>query len=111
MTHLSDEVYSTEQLRVAAGLTLRQAVYWPSQGYLKPVNPDCGSGAQLLWSPEEIEVAKLMRRLINAGFVLAAANQVARGHEVARRFSAPTDSRNVIDLGHGLTLVVVSNHD
>lgn len=60
------------------GLTYRQLDYWTRQGYLRPVNPDPGSGVQRRWPEEELVVARLMRRLIAAGLKVEAAHRVAR---------------------------------
>lgn len=65
----------------------RQLDYWARSGYLRPDNPDPGSGRSRQWSAEELAVAQRMARLVSAGFVPAAAAEYARlgigCHEIA----------------------------
>lgn len=58
--------------------TERQLDYWTRAGYLRPDNPDPGSGTARKFSAEETEVASRMARLVAAGFVPAAAAEYAR---------------------------------
>lgn len=60
------------------GVTYRQLDYWVRAGYLRPTVPTPGTGTARDWSPEEIEIARLMARLTAAGFDLAVAARVAR---------------------------------
>lgn len=62
-----------------AGLTIRQAYYWVDKGYLHPTRRRPGSGRQHEFSPAELAVAALARRLVAVGFTVPAAFDVARG--------------------------------
>jgi len=62
---------------LADGLTYRQLDYWCRQGYLKP-GGGTGSGSWRTWPDEERAVARLMKRLVDAGLTVEAAHRVAR---------------------------------
>lgn len=62
-----------------AGLTYRQADHWTRRGYLRPTNPDCGSGHGRDYPASEVRVAGVMVRLVAAGLTVEAAHTVARG--------------------------------
>lgn len=78
-----------------AGLSLRQADYWTRRGWLRPYNPDCGTGHGRIWPHTEVRVAAAMSRLIAAGLTVEAAHTVARGQAEL----APGITVTVTDLG------------
>lgn len=67
-----------EELALSLGITYRQFSYWTQTGYLRPVNPDPGSGRLLEWPPAELEIARRMGRLTAAGLTVAFAASMAR---------------------------------
>lgn len=68
----------------ATGASYRQIDHWCRAGYLRPTNPDAGSGTARTFPPIELAVAARMVRLIRAGLTPAAAARVARGnHDLA----------------------------
>ena len=62
------------------GLTYRRLDHWTRTGYLTcdKVNP--GSGRPRTWPDEELAVATVMARLIEAGLTVEAAERAARNH-------------------------------
>lgn len=63
--------------RSELGITYRQLDHWITRGYLRPENKP-GSGTEREFSEREIEVAKLMAALVNAGFRAEKAAKTAR---------------------------------
>lgn len=64
---------------IEIGLTYRQLDYWTTLGYLQVVgDPTPGSGRPRRWPVEEVDIALLMLRLIEAGLGLSVAARVAR---------------------------------
>ncbi len=59
------------------GITYRQLDYWVRLGLLKPLHLG-GSGINREWTRAELEVARLMGRLVAAGLKPAVAEQLAR---------------------------------
>lgn len=62
------------------GMSYRQLDYWVRRGYLRPGNADAGSGSTRQWPAEELRVAALMARLVDAGLQPATACVVARAN-------------------------------
>lgn len=60
------------------GLTRRQVDYWATRGYLRPVKAKPGYGYPRQWPLIELDVARLMMRLTNAGLAVAVAAATAR---------------------------------
>jgi MerR-like DNA binding protein len=60
------------------GMSYRQLDYWVRRGYLRPGNVGAGSGSTRVWSKDELRVASLMARLVQAGLPPATASMVAR---------------------------------
>jgi DNA-binding transcriptional MerR regulator len=77
----ADVAYITEY----TGLTYRQLDYASRRGLLHPERQwkgrKWGSGSPRIWSTAELEVARTMGRLINAGLTLDAAHRIARSGE------------------------------
>jgi hypothetical protein len=76
----------TAELAARAGLTLRQANYWYQCGYLVPAavplnKYGTGIGFALEWTAAELEIARLMGRLVAGGLTPAAAVRIARSGE------------------------------
>lgn len=63
---------------VAVGLSYRRLDYWSRRGWLKPANPDCGSGSSRVWPAGEVVVAQVMHLLVSAGVAPGAAARAAR---------------------------------
>jgi hypothetical protein len=59
------------------GITYRQLDHWVTRGYLRPENKP-GSGYGREFSESEIEIAKLMAKLVHAGFRAEKAAKTAR---------------------------------
>jgi hypothetical protein len=60
------------------GCTYRQLDYWCRRGWLHPAGGG-GSGRQRIWPEAEIQAARTMRRLVEAGMTVTAAALVSRG--------------------------------
>lgn len=61
------------------GLTLRRIDYWSTHhGWLRPINPGCGSGARRAWPPREYAIAAVMLRKIGEGYTPEGAHRQAR---------------------------------
>jgi hypothetical protein len=73
---------NTEQLLRRADISYRQLTYWTSKGWLRPINPGCGSGYNYEFTADEVRVALLMGRLVRAAIAPKAAHRVARGETV-----------------------------
>lgn len=82
--HLPEGALATAADFAATGASYRQIDYWCRAGYLRPTNPDSGSGRHRTFPPDELAVVARMVRLIRAGLTPAAAARVARGqHDLA----------------------------
>lgn len=68
---------NTTELVQETGATFRQLDFWARQGYLRPVGGE-GSGRLRDWPGDEVRVAKVMTRLVQAGVLPAAAHRAAR---------------------------------
>lgn len=78
------------------GLTYRQLDHWVRSGYLHPIQHG-GSGHARTWPQTELQVADLMRRLVDAGLTAGAAAIAARDH---------VDGRPVVRLAPGIVLAI-----
>ena len=68
-----------QELMEEFGTSYRQLDYWIRREYIHTVpNERTGSGYSRQLSEDEIEIARYMIRLINAGFVVGTAALVAR---------------------------------
>jgi hypothetical protein len=66
-----------------AGITYRQLDYWIGNGWIQPSREpskrgSIGSGVPRIWPDDEIRVAIIMGRIVNAGLAPAVAAVVAR---------------------------------
>lgn len=61
------------------GLSYRVLDHWTIRGYLRAANPGCGSGRRRTWPPGEVEIARLMWVMVQAGVGPAGAERAARG--------------------------------
>jgi hypothetical protein len=75
--------YTYRDLIAAGGMTYRMLDHWCRIGLLHPLNPDQGSGAARVFTADELDVARVMGRLVAAGVSPQAAGRVARGGELA----------------------------
>ena len=69
---------SVDKILATTGITYRQLDYWVRIGYLRPDNPEPGSGISRDWSDHELAVARTMGILIRAGLAVDRAATVAR---------------------------------
>ena len=60
------------------GLSCRQVDYWTRHGLLRAHNPDPGCGRRRTWPADEVAVAAVMVRLVDAGLTPEAAHRAAR---------------------------------
>lgn len=66
------------QLCEHAGITYRQSDYWTRAGYLSTLIPPRGSGSSNRYSHTEAEVARVVKVLLDCGFMLPPAFGYAR---------------------------------
>jgi hypothetical protein len=86
------------------GLTPRQIDTWTSRGWIHANGDDNpGSGRTRTWPYHEVQIARLMLRLVNVGFTPAAAAERARA---ARADWLNRGNCTVIALDDGLTLTI-----
>lgn len=79
-TDLGDPLSSSGRISATTGATYRQLDHWARVGWLRPLCGSPGSGSRREWPAGEIEVARVMARLVNgAGLPPALAVRVARG--------------------------------
>lgn len=86
---------------LAIGITARQVDHWTRRGWILPWNSSPGSGHNRIWPEREANIARLMLRLIEAGWNTEAAAPLARavieGH---------VDEPGTVRIGPGLTLKI-----
>jgi hypothetical protein len=70
---------TSQEIVEKTGATYRQLDHWSRAGYLRPLNPQQGSGTPRLFPDGEVAVTRLMVVLVKAGLLPAAAQLVARG--------------------------------
>jgi DNA-binding transcriptional MerR regulator len=73
-TTVTLSIYNTER---EIGITYRQCDHWTRLGLLKPLHLG-GSGHSREWTRAELDVARLMGRLVKAGMKPAVAAAIAR---------------------------------
>lgn len=73
-----DPTYATEPVTPA---TAGQIAHWVKAGWLRPHR--CRATGARTWPPAEVDVARLMARLVTAGLTPEAAHRVARGGHLA----------------------------
>lgn len=67
------------ELCTRAGITTRQLHHWLAKGYISAVREDpAGTGYPLEFTPDDVEVARIMGLLTSAGVLPAAAATAAR---------------------------------
>jgi hypothetical protein len=69
---------NTPMLVQVTGATFRQLDFWTRKGWLRP-DGGVGTGYSRDFGGDEIRVAKVMARLVNAGVSPEAAHRAARG--------------------------------
>jgi hypothetical protein len=62
----------------AVGVSYRRLDYWARCGYLRADGEGSGSGVRRRFSDDELRVAQLMARLVDAGLTVPTAANVAR---------------------------------
>ena len=107
-----DDTLGTTEVAAAADVSYRQLDYWARQGYLQPLGEGHGPGSQRSWPDSELQIAVLMRRLIDAGLTVARAAEVARALVEARAAGTISVGAEtpVVEhlLGEGILLRVVA---
>jgi DNA-binding transcriptional MerR regulator len=79
MTDTHPATYTSAEVCRQTGLTYRQLDRWTSQRYLQPEQPTGhGSGHAYVWPLAELEVARMMARLVQLGISAQRAARVAR---------------------------------
>lgn len=86
----------TLQQVTARNLTYRRLDWWVRVGYLHPHHQG-GTGNTRTWPARELQVADLMRRLVEAGLTAGVAAIAARAH---------LDGRPLVRLAPGLVLAI-----
>ncbi|WP_067184545.1 MerR family transcriptional regulator [Microtetraspora niveoalba] len=87
----------TQRVAKLAGVTFRQLNHWCVRGFLLPKH-DGGTGHDREWPAAEVAVARLMARLVAAGFRPEHAASIAR--------TAVVFDVTEVEVGEGLTLTV-----
>jgi DNA-binding transcriptional MerR regulator len=80
MTATQEQAYSSAQLMRQSGLTYRQLDYYCAMGYLAPAEDEPGSGHPRRYSEDQVRIAVLIKKLLDAGFTVSAAATLAREH-------------------------------
>lgn len=94
--------YDAESMARAARVTYRELDHWTTRGYLIPDEQHPGTGHIRRWSQREAEVARVTRRLRDAGFRLHVAASLARDAVYGRSDSGVAR----VHLGPGIHLTV-----
>lgn len=79
MAQDQDRLATAEDL-TDLGLTYRQVDYWTRMGWLKPDNPEPGTGKVRRYGPDEVRVAALMSVLVTEGEMSPAKASAAARH-------------------------------
>ena len=93
--------FSTQYVVQKSKATKRQVDHWIRKGWVKP-NGNGGTGNGWSWSKEELDVACLMARMVQAGIKVERAAKLAR--LVIENPKPDKETRN-IKLGDGMWLV------
>lgn len=64
-----EELLSTPEAAKAAGVTIRQILYWADGQHLEPRGLR-GSGHNFMWPQDQIEKASLIKKFLDMGFML-----------------------------------------
>jgi DNA-binding transcriptional MerR regulator len=78
------------------GLTYRRLDHWTRAGYLHP-HQQGGTGNVRAWPQTELQIADLMRRLVEAGLTAGVAAIAARAHH---------NGRPLVKLAAGVVLAI-----
>lgn len=77
---------ASEVLEHIPGLTYRQLDFWNRTGRIQPIpGKSSGSGYHHRYTPDQVAVISRMYRLLNLGFNLNAAHQVATNRATAEK--------------------------
>ncbi len=77
-TAVSESPVGYQEIMEGVGVSYRRLHYWTRQGWVKALNPECGSGRQLVWPAEEVRVVQVMALLVRSGVEPGAAAKAAR---------------------------------
>ena len=81
MSHAGTEaevVTGGEELAASLGITYRKLDYWTRLNHIRPVDAEPGTGVPREWPPAELEIARRMGRLTDAGIAVEVAAPFAR---------------------------------
>lgn len=78
MTDTDVEAVSATTLTTQAGISYRQLDHWTRHGWLHPDRRHPGSGHDRRWPVGEVVVATTIRRLLDSGLTIHAAQGIAR---------------------------------
>lgn len=92
----SEPTVTAMQLVAESGLTYRMCDYFVRTGRLVPIVPAFGSGTQRRFTIAEAKIARIIRRLLDAGLCLPVAHDAARARKPGE----------LVDIGPGLALIV-----
>jgi DNA-binding transcriptional MerR regulator len=70
------------------GLSYRQLDSWNRMGYFAPLNDEPGTGHNRVWPQAELDVARMMARLVALGVTTQQAAKVARDPQQQWRWLA-----------------------
>lgn len=70
-----------DQFVPMSGISYRQLDTWTRKGYLEAEGAGGGSGRAREWSMDELVIARRIKTLLAAGFVLAVAADLARKND------------------------------
>jgi DNA-binding transcriptional MerR regulator len=87
VTHLPQQhgLTASEVLEQIPGLTYRQLDFWSRSGRIQPLPGKSGSGHYHRYTPQQVAIISRMYRLVNLGFTLDAAHQIATDRPTAER--------------------------
>lgn len=108
---------SAKELVAATGATYRQVNYWTAKGYLTPLDlgpvkgsrlRSSGSGSEDMFDPETVHIVVLVVELIECGFEVVTAFDIARTMEasgVLAHTGTGEPATAMVGLPHGWKLV------
>lgn len=81
----SDSLTVAEILEAVPGLTYRQLDFWNRTGRIQPQPGKTGSGIYRRYTPHQVKIISRIYRLIQLGFTLDAAHQIATDRVTAQK--------------------------
>lgn len=97
----------TPDLLRESGLSPRQLTHWTDNGVLRPHREGKGQGFPRTWPPIEVEAARILARLLDAGLTMPAVVSALKSfREVAAHDETDPYTGFDVFLGAGLWLTV-----